>query len=108
MKIFLLSTIAFFLLVFPSSQSFAEEIISTSTIVGGQGFTPSNGVNVWIESHPENGYAAYSWHSSGNRQFGTDSRESKIYWRDGNNLLTPSLSERISTNFVWPSDWAAL
>ena len=95
-----------------SGQVFAATEITTEIWVGGssvgQSFSPSNNVTIWTDVHSSNGYVLYSWHSSGNRRFGTDNRANTIYWRDGINLTNRSLTDHIGANYVWPSPWVDL
>ena len=64
-----------------------QEIPADGTSIGTQAFRPSNSVHLFVNSLPGTslaigGFSCASYHSSGNREFATNSSQSKIYWRD--------------------------
>jgi hypothetical protein len=87
MKKHLLNAIV--ILVAAAGTAFAAgaEIPADGTSIGSQAFRPSNNVHLIVASLPGTslaigGFSTASFHSSGNREFATNSAESKIYWRD--------------------------
>lgn len=95
-----------------SSSAFSETLITSEIFVGGsavgQSFSPSNHVTISADVDPANGYILYSWHSSGNRYFGTDNKSNTMYWQDAATVTRKSLAEHIGANHLWPSPWKAL
>lgn len=69
-----------------ASLSYASggTITSTGTSIGTQSFKPSNNVSIKIYSSStltNNRYSAESGHGSGDRVFGTNSVDPKMYWK---------------------------
>jgi hypothetical protein len=64
-----------------ASASFAALIDSTGTSIGSQSYKPSNNVTIVINSNATR-YAAESGHTKGNRVYGTNSDETKIFYKD--------------------------
>ena len=66
------------------------------TSIGVQSFRPSNNVNILVSSTPGDlsnvgGYAVAGNHTSGDRDFATNSESSKIYWQNKTGtVVTPS------------------
>lgn len=63
-----------------ASTSYAGSTsLSGSTVIGGGTYSPSNKVNIGVNSTSVN-YAAESKHSSGDRIIGTNNVDPKMYW----------------------------
>ena len=71
-----------------ASVSFASTVMPLDgTSIGVQSFRPSNNVNVTVASAPGDlanvgGYSVTGNHTSGDRDFATNSESSKIYWQN--------------------------
>ncbi|MCM2359021.1 MAG: hypothetical protein NDI77_12795 [Geobacteraceae bacterium] len=94
-----------------AETSFAAAITSTTSI-GGLGFTPSNRVNVRVRSAagdptatpPTQGeYAAGAYHDQGSRTFATNSDASIIYWKDTTDSAVPAATDSVFTGTGWTS-----
>lgn len=53
--------------------------LSSSSVIGGGTFSPSNKVDIVARS-TTTAYSAQSKHTSGNRQMGTNNLDPKMYW----------------------------
>jgi hypothetical protein len=61
------------------SSAYANSTISSSTVIGGGTFSPSNKVTISVTSNSVE-YSAQSKHSAGDRLMGTNNTDPKMYW----------------------------
>lgn len=96
---------ALFALVSAGSALAGEATIATggSTVIGGQSFAVSNNVSIGIISSTT-AYTTISRHTSGDREFGTNSTAPKIYWQEAASSRTAVTS--VTAPAV--SGWTAL
>ena len=78
----------FLVMMAVSATAYAGATIDQAgTSIGTQAFRPSNNVTLEVSSVPGDSlaigaFALLSYHGSGNREFSTNSTESKIYWQN--------------------------
>ncbi len=113
----------FLVMIAAAGTAFAQDaqlIDAAGTSLGTQAYRPSNNVSVFVASMPGTslnigGYSVGTVHANGNREFASNSQESKIYWRDkvsGTALGTSSVTVTAGTppTFlpVFTSGWNSL
>ena len=81
---------------------------SASYTIGAQVIKPSNNVTIRVNS-VSTAYAVESAHTKGDRLFGTNSVESKIYWKDTGGVgAAGSMDDITSTQVFTGAGWSPM
>ena len=92
-----------------SSVAYAQDFSDSTTLsIGAQKPKPSNHVTIRCVS-TAGAYAAQSWHASGDRYFGTNSTEPKIYWKSATTTTLGTSADTVTATDVYTgAGWSAL
>lgn len=96
------------ILVLFSVPAFASKTINSSgTTIGSATYKPSNNVQLNV-SADDTHYAATSKNTRGNVEYGTNSTDSRMYYKDKNDASGPDAPASSVADFANSSGWSAM
>jgi hypothetical protein len=99
-----------------ASTAYASKVISGTTLLGGNSFSPSNNVSVYIatdgsgagQGYDANTYSAKSKHQKGDKTVGCLAGDPKLYFYGGSSTadtshVTPATNDSYTDTSIWTS-----